>query len=191
MQRGEETVVIPQPECYADCLHLVRSDYFRLQGQRKASWLRMCYTIPYQFWLRMSAYRGWLYPLCRLMHWHFSRFYSLQIAPTTPIGYGLYIGHNCGTIVNGTAVIGNNVNLSQFTTIGSNKGKAAFIGDNVYLGPSVCVIEDVTIASDSTVGAGAVVTRDVPKGCTVAGVPARVISTASHPEYVCHRWKTN
>ncbi|WP_276788550.1 DapH/DapD/GlmU-related protein [Veillonella magna] len=74
--------------------------------------------------------------------------------------YGLYIGYGGPVICDPTAAIGNNVNLSQFVTIGSNEGrKVAVIGDNVYIGPSVSVIEDVTIGDNVTVGAGSVVTR--------------------------------
>jgi len=103
------------------------------------------------------------------------------------IGFGLYIGHGFGTIINPTAVIGNNVNLSQFTTIGSNHGKAAVIGNNTYIGPSVCIVEDVTIGSNCTIGAGAVVTHNIPPNSTAAGVPARIISHKVHP-YVNNRW---
>lgn len=43
---------------------------------------------------------------------------NISISPQTKIGYGLYIGHNGPVIINPTAAIGNNVNLSQYTTIG-------------------------------------------------------------------------
>lgn len=36
-------------------------------------------------------------------------------------------------VINGTAIIGNNVNISQCSTIGSNSGHAAWIGNNVYI----------------------------------------------------------
>lgn len=52
-----------------------------------------------------------------------------------------------------------NVSLSQFLTIGSNKGKAATIEDDVYIAPSVCLVEDVVIGRGSVVGAGSVVTE--------------------------------
>jgi maltose O-acetyltransferase len=49
------------------------------------------------------------------------------------------------------------------------------IGDNVWLGGGVIVCPGVTIGSDSVIGAGAVVTRDIPAGVLAVGNPARVI----------------
>jgi maltose O-acetyltransferase len=51
------------------------------------------------------------------------------------------------------------------------------IGDNVWLGGGAIVCPGVTIGADTVVGAGAVVTRDLPSGVVAAGVPARVIRT--------------
>ena len=48
------------------------------------------------------------------------------------------------------------------------------LGDNVWLGGGVIVCPGVTIGRDTVVGAGAVVTRDLPAGVVAAGVPARV-----------------
>jgi maltose O-acetyltransferase len=52
------------------------------------------------------------------------------------------------------------------------------IGDNVWLGGGAIVCPGVTIGADTVVGAGAVVTRDLPAGVVAAGVPARVIRQA-------------
>ena len=92
----------------------------------------------------------------------------IEISPTTLIGYGLYIGHSGPVIVNHSTKIGNNCVLSQFTTIGSNHNHAATIGDNVYIGPGVCIVEDVHIGNNVTIGAGSVVTKDIPDNATVA-----------------------
>jgi maltose O-acetyltransferase len=49
------------------------------------------------------------------------------------------------------------------------------VGDNVWIGGSAVVLPGVTIGADSIVGAGSVVTKDVPPRVVVAGNPARVI----------------
>jgi acetyltransferase-like isoleucine patch superfamily enzyme len=49
------------------------------------------------------------------------------------------------------------------------------IESNVWLGAGATVLQGVTIGSDAVVGAGAVVTHDVPPKTLVAGVPARVL----------------
>lgn len=54
------------------------------------------------------------------------------------------------------------------------------IGDNVWIGGSVVVCPGVSIGDDSVVGAGSVVTKDVPAGVVVVGNPARVVRPV-HP----------
>ncbi|MEU8251825.1 sugar O-acetyltransferase [Nonomuraea sp. NPDC048916] len=49
------------------------------------------------------------------------------------------------------------------------------IGDNVWLGGGVIVLAGVTIGHDSVLGAGAVVTGDIPAGVAAVGIPARVV----------------
>ena len=51
------------------------------------------------------------------------------------------------------------------------------LGDRVWVGTRAVVLKGVTIGDDAVVAAGAVVTRDVPAGSVVAGVPARVVRT--------------
>ena len=59
--------------------------------------------------------------------------------------------------------------------IGWESGEPIALGDNVWLGGGVVVCPGVTIGDDTVVGAGAVLTRDLPPGVVAAGVPARVI----------------
>jgi acetyltransferase-like isoleucine patch superfamily enzyme len=49
------------------------------------------------------------------------------------------------------------------------------IADNVWLGGGVILCPGVTIGQDTVVGAGAVVTKDLPAGVVAAAVPARVL----------------
>lgn len=145
------------------------------------------HCFAFSFWFRLAKVRGVFYPISKLMHRRLSRKYGIQIPISTQIGYGFYIGHGIGIIVNETAVIGNNVNISQFTTIGAH-GKAAEIGDNVYIGPSVCIVNNIKIGSNASIGAAACVVKDVPDSATVAGVPAKVLNFENPGRYVNRRY---
>ena len=188
---SNDTIRIPVPRSYSDCAELIRSDYYRHNG-RRASLLRIWLggltrtSVGFSFWFRLSQHRGWLYPLTKMMLHRYKRGYGLLIPERVKIGYGFYLQHCFGTVINRNAIIGNNVNMGQMTTIGSNVERAAIVGDGVYIGPGVMVVDDVTIGSGACIGAGAVVTRSVEPNTTVAGVPAHQISDSSHPEYIRH-----
>ncbi|KII77755.1 serine acetyltransferase [Vibrio renipiscarius] len=147
----------------------------------------------FSFWLRVCRFSNskFLKFIAKVQHYRFRRKYMLDIPVCTNIGYGLYIGHGYAIVINGSAILGNNINLSQFTTIGSNHNKAAVIGDNVYIGPNVCIVENVIIGKNVKIGAGAVVTRDIPDNATSAGVPANVLKIdVGENNYVNKRWET-
>ena len=55
------------------------------------------------------------------------------------------------------------------------------LGKNVWLGAKVTVLKGVTIGDNAIVGAGAVVTKDIPENAICAGVPARVIRLRDSP----------
>jgi maltose O-acetyltransferase len=57
---------------------------------------------------------------------------------------------------------------------GAEFGRPIAIGRNVWIGGGAIILPGVTIADDAIIGAGSVVTRDVPRGATALGNPARV-----------------
>lgn len=91
-------------------------------------------------------------------------------------------------VINSKTVIGNNVNLSQFLNIGSNYDTPAVIGNNVWIGPGVVIVENVKVASNSSIGAGAIVVKDVPFYSTVAGVPAKVLNYNNPGQYIRNKY---
>jgi acetyltransferase EpsM len=74
--------------------------------------------------------------------------------------------------------LGHDSMLGDFVSIASGVliGGGARIGEGAELGLGATVLPNIRVGSWSRVGAGAVVTKDVPENATVAGVPARVIS---------------
>lgn len=160
----------------------VQSDYYRYYGRKKGvlTILRKAlfghnHCFRYSFWLRMTAVKWPLHLLCKYKLQRHSEKYGIQISPKTQIGYGLYIGHGIGIVINGGTRIGNNCNISHFLSIGTNHDTPAVIGDNVYIGPHVSIVEDVQIGDNVIIGAGAVVVKDIPSNSTAVGNPARVV----------------
>lgn len=135
------------------------------------------HRLAFQFWLRLLSMKPgpllWL--VAKVMYRKISTKYGLQIPPQTSIGEGLYIGHGIGVVIHKKTIIGRNCNIMQFVTIGSNKNTPAVIGDNVWIGPGVCIVEDVKIGNNVKIGAGSVVIKDIPDGATAVGNPNRNI----------------
>lgn len=170
----------------------VKSDLMRYYGRYDVMTFIRAYLknrlFRFQFALRMCQGTG-ISKLFGLFLWKINRTKQvINIPRQTKIGYGLYIGHYGPIVVNPTAIIGNNCNLSQCTTIGSNENHAARIGDNTYIGPHVCIVEDVTIGNNVTIGAGSVVTKDIPDNATAVGNYAKVINYNNPGRYIGNRW---
>ena len=81
-----------------------------------------------------------------------------------------------GIIVSYYASIGENCTIMQQVTIAEEHGKAASIGNNVFIGAGAKIIGGVHIGNNVKIGANAVVVNDVPNDCTAVGVPARIIN---------------
>jgi acetyltransferase-like isoleucine patch superfamily enzyme len=114
--------------------------------------------------------------------------------PTLVIGRGSFIGHNCSLAIGKRIEIGEGCLLSTDVALRDYDGhptdpadraagrpaaaedvRPIVLGDNVWVGTRALILKGVRIGDNAIVGAGAVVTRDVPPNAVVAGNPARVI----------------
>jgi len=108
-----------------------------------------------------------LRPICRPM--------PTLLVCTDTIGPGLFIQHGFGTIITARS-IGSDCWINQQVTVGFvDDTEPPIIGDRVHICVGARVLGDITLGDDVIVGANAVVVRDVPPRCVVAGVPARII----------------
>jgi serine O-acetyltransferase len=103
---------------------------------------------------------------------------GIEIHPGAQIGHGFFIDHGMGVVIGETSIIGDNVTLFQGVTLGGTgkeKGKRhPTIKNNVVIGAGAKVLGDITIGSNSYVGANAVVLHSMPHNSTIVGVPGRV-----------------
>lgn len=105
---------------------------------------------------------------------------GMSITPATQIGKGVHFHHCFGTVIASSAKVGECCTIFQNVTIGRGFGKdsgSPVIGDNVIIFAGAKVIGKIYVGDNVVIGANAVVTKDVPSNCIVAGVPAKVIST--------------
>jgi len=93
----------------------------------------------------------------------------------TVVNRGAQVGR--GVILNTLCSVGHDCRVADFAQIspGVNLGGAAIIGEGVCLGIGTKVVPQAQVGAWSIVGAGSVVTRDLPGGTFCHGAPARVI----------------
>jgi serine O-acetyltransferase len=108
---------------------------------------------------------------------------SSEVSAKTRIGPGLCLPHGFnGNVINANAVIGSNVMLLHHVTIGTKtyelgpEQHVPVIGDNVTIFTGATLVGDIRIGDNSTIGAHAVVTSDVPADSVAVGVPARMVA---------------
>lgn len=107
------------------------------------------------------------------------RFWSVVTGADIPlnckIGGGLLIPHPNGIVIHPEVEIGPNCLLFQQVTLGHAEGGVPRLGGHVDVGAGARLIGPISIGDHARVGANAVVTRDVPDGATVVGIPARIV----------------
>lgn len=124
-------------------------------------------------------FRARLFFLARCVN-HFSRATTaIDIHPGATIGRNFFIDHGF-VVIGETAVIGDNVTIYQCVTLGGTSpdngvgGKRhPTIADGSIIGSGAQVLGPITVGPRARVGANAVVTRDVPEGAVMVGIPAR------------------
>jgi serine acetyltransferase len=124
-----------------------------------------------------------------------------EAEPELVIGDHTFIGHLCSFAVSGSLRIGRHCLLASWVQVSDYDGhpidaerrragepappegiRPVVIGDDVWIGASAIILKGVRIGDRSIVGAGSVVTRDVPPDVVVAGNPARVVKSLRNGE---------
>ena len=126
-------------------------------------------------------WEGELYFPARLVN-HIARFLTaIDIHPGAKIGRNFFIDHGF-TVIGETADIGNDVTIYQSVTLGGTNPSTGVAGkrhptirDRVVIGSGAQVLGPIDVGEGAKIGANAVVTKDVPPGATVVGIPAKAV----------------
>lgn len=127
---------------------------------------------------------------------HTGRFLTgIEIHPGAKIGQRFFVDHGMGVVVGETAEIGDDVTLYHDVTLGGvspavdsdsqrDQKRHPTLQDGVIVGSGAQILGPITVGRGARVGANSVVTKDVPEGVTVVGIPGRAIvrSAAGDPE---------
>jgi acetyltransferase-like isoleucine patch superfamily enzyme len=127
----------------------------------------------------------------------------LRDRPEVHVGDATFIGHGCVLAAARSVRIGNHCLLAGGTRVADYDGhpldaarrrarepltpdavRPVVIGDDVWIGSHALILKGVTIGARSVVGAGSIVTKDVPPDVIVAGNPARVVKRLAPLELV-------
>ncbi len=104
---------------------------------------------------------------------------GIEIHPAAKIGRGVFIDHGMGVVIGETAEIGNKCLLYQGVTLGGTGKESGkrhpTLEENVVVGAGAKVLGAIRIGTNTRIGAGSVVVREVDSNCTVVGIPGRVI----------------
>ena len=124
-------------------------------------------------------YKARFFLLARIVN-HWTRAWTaIDIHPGATIGGNFFIDHGF-VVIGETAQIGDDVTIYQCVTLGGTSPDNGVAGkrhptvmNGAIIGSGAQVLGPITLGPRSRVGANAVVTRDVPEGAVMVGIPAR------------------
>jgi serine O-acetyltransferase len=158
--------------------------------EARSGWeVMLCYSGFHAIVLHRIAHRAWNagWRVTARALSQFNRFITgIEIHPGARIGERFFIDHGMGVVIGETAEIGDGVTLYHDVTLGGvapsvdsdsqrNQKRHPTLQDGVIVGSGAQILGPITVGAEARVGANAVVTKDVPAGVTVVGIPARVV----------------
>ncbi len=138
------------------------------------------YRLAHRLW---TANMKWLARFLSM----FARWLTgIEIHPAARIGRRFFIDHGMGIVIGETAEIGDDCTIYHGVTLGGTtweKGKRhPTLGNNVIVGAGAKILGPLNVGEGARIGSNAVVTKDVPPGATMIGVPAHQARRRSSDE---------
>ena len=103
--------------------------------------------------------------------------FGCTVPPSAQLGQRVNFGHPIGIVIHQDAIIGDGTIIYQNVTIGRKDRLAQscpVVGENCVIGAGACLLGDIMIGNNVSIGANAVVLRSIPDDCIAVGVPAKI-----------------
>ena len=108
--------------------------------------------------------------------------FGLDIHPAAEIGAGIMFDHGTGIVIGETAKIGDNCTFLHGVTLGGtgkhHGDRHPKVGRDVLIGAGANILGNIRIGDGAKIGAGSVVLKSIPHGCTAVGSPAKIVGFA-------------
>ena len=165
---------------------LIKSDFKIIKERDPAARgfleIILCYPGFQALVLHRISHKLWKYKLPlipRVLSQLTRNITGIEIHPGATIGRGVFIDHGMGVVIGETSEIGDRCLLYQGVTLGGT-GKDCgkrhpTLQENVVVGAGAKVLGAIQIGSNTRIGAGSVVVKNVEKNSTVVGIPGRVV----------------
>jgi serine O-acetyltransferase len=112
--------------------------------------------------------------------------FGLDIHPAARVGSGVMFDHATSVVIGETAVVGDDCSILHEVTLGgtgaAHEDRHPKIGKGVLIGAGARVLGNIEVGDGARIAAGSVVLEPVPAGCTVAGVPAKIVGKCACKE---------
>ena len=166
--------------------NLIKSDFKIIKERDPAARgfleIILCYPGFQALVLHRISHKLWKYKLPllpRVLSQLTRNITGIEIHPGAKIGKGVFIDHGMGVVIGETSEIGDRCLLYQGVTLGGT-GKDCgkrhpTLKKNVVVGAGAKVLGAIQIGSNTRIGAGSVVVKNVEKNSTVVGIPGRVV----------------
>ena len=157
---------------------LIREDYHTHEGLCPGFWALLVARFgAWRYTVYPRALRAPFYVLYRIAFTIVQMLTGIELPAEVQIGRRLKIEHHSDIIVNGTAVLGDDVVIRNGVTIGvrhTHEAGSPVIGNRVDIGTGAKVLGAIRIGDDVAIGANAVVLTDVPPNSIAVGIPATI-----------------
>ncbi|QIQ41113.1 MAG: serine O-acetyltransferase [Buchnera aphidicola (Aphis urticata)] len=132
------------------------------------------YRISHYLWNKKQ------YALSTYLQSRIATVFSVDIHPAACIGSRIILDHATGIVVGAGVIIEDDVSILHSVTLGgtgknSSKNRHPVIRNKVSIGAGAKILGNIEIGSQTKIGAGSVVLKNMPPCVTVAGIPAKIV----------------